>query len=295
MKKTKVYLVAAGLLTICIFASCRMMAPIGLTELGNTGELFEPEITYEGEPLEVDVVEDELKLSINGHGNIQKINKNCLRLKSETGHLTIGLKKNEAIYGLTERTVSDKTQSESYPAEVGGLDRRGELVRMWVVPTISAYAPFYISSRGYGMFVEGTWPGIYDIGKTDPDVLRTGWLTGDEGFSCVFIFGDSYTEILNHYTEMTGRPVLPPKWVFLPLKWRDKVGKNKFAELDGVTMNAEVVDDILGYEKHGFPIGMYMIDRPWAEGTMGYGNFDWDPKRLPNGDEMVEVTNAAGG
>ena len=294
MKRKGFFCILSFLLIICVLISCRMMAPIGLTELGSMGDRFEPEISFEGEALEVDVKENKIFLNKSGRGKIERLNEHCFRLKSDTGHISISLKPDEAIYGLTERIISDKRMSESHPVETGGLDRRGEEVRMWLLPTISTYAPFYISSRGYGMFVEGSWPGKYDIGKTDPEILRIGWLVGTDSFSCVFIFGDSYTEILDRYTEMTGRPVLPPRWAFLPLKWRNEVGKHKFAELDGVTMNAEVVDDILNFEKHGFPTGMYMIDRPWAEGTMGYGNFNWDPQRLPNGDEMVRVLHERG-
>ena len=47
---------------------------------------------------------------------------------------------------------------------VGGLDRRGERVEMWIIPSEAVYAPFYVSSRGYGMWIEGTHPGTYDIG-----------------------------------------------------------------------------------------------------------------------------------
>jgi len=37
-----------------------------------------------------------------------------------------------------------------------------------------------------------------------------------------------------------------------------------------------------------------MIDRPWAEGQQGYGNYTWDPLRFPNGDEMVKVLHDRG-
>ena len=84
----------------------------------------------------------------------------------------IVLRPDERIYGLTERTVSDLIDSEIEPTADGTLDRRGEVVEMSIIPTISAYAPFHQSSAGYGMLVDGTMEGTYDIGVTDPDVPR---------------------------------------------------------------------------------------------------------------------------
>lgn len=77
----------------------------------------------------------------------------------------------ERFYGLTERIVSEGPlglTSEVSPQAVGSLDRRGEIVSMSVAPTISIYAPFHHSSRGYGLFVDGPMMGTYDLAKTDP-------------------------------------------------------------------------------------------------------------------------------
>ena len=75
-------------------------------------------------------------------------------------------RRRERIYGLTERLrdspplapgVDRQSRSTtSQPPEVGSLDRRGETVEMRILPTFSLYAPFYQSSRGYGLAVAGT-------------------------------------------------------------------------------------------------------------------------------------------
>jgi alpha-glucosidase (family GH31 glycosyl hydrolase) len=256
--------------------------------------LLNPKIAFNGETISVEVAVEPFNVTVAGDAELERLDRHRVRLASGSGRLDVRLDPGEAIYGLTERIVDNHVDSEEIPRAVGGLDRRGEVVTMWVRATISAYAPFYISSKGYGMYVEGTHPGVYDIGKSDKDLMRITYDTEGKPFSCVFIHGPSYTEILDRYTAMTGRPVLPPEWVFLPLKWRDEVDRLTYAELDGVKINAEVADDILMYEKLGLPRGMYMIDRPWAEGEMGYGNFNWDPLRFPNGDKMVEILHQRG-
>lgn len=273
---------------LCLISVFILAMSLGFSDLGK------PTLGFSGPAARVSVAVSPFDLQISGGAVLEKTGDGMIRLKSQSGHLAVALEPGEAIYGLTERIVDDQSDSEGEPRAVGGLDRRGEMVTMWVKPTIAGYSPFYLSSRGYGMYVEGTDPGVYDVGKTDPGVLRVGFTTSGKEFSCVFIAGPAYTGILDRYTALTGRPILPPRWVFLPLKWRDEVDRGNFAVLDGVTINAEVAADVLSYEFHDYPVGIYMIDRPWAEGTMGYGNFTWDPKRFPNGDEMVKKLHERG-
>src|SRR5207249_2887293 len=93
----------------------------------------------------------------------------------------------EAIYGLTERLrdsppiadgVVDIPTDDAKPPQVGSLDRRGETVAMYVRPTFSLYAPFYQSSRGYGLAVAGTTVGLFDVAKSDPRALAFRFETG---------------------------------------------------------------------------------------------------------------------
>lgn len=253
-----------------------------------------PNLGPRGAEVRVEVQLEPFALKIAGDGEAEQLDGGRIRFTSKSGNIAIRLAPDEAIYGLTERIVARRGPSESHVQAVGGLDRRGEIVTMWILPSEAVYAPFYISSSGYGMVVEGTWPGMYDIGKSDLDVLRVGWETGPEGFSCVFLKGPSYTEVLDRYTEMTGRPILPPKWAFMPWKWRDEHSAGVFDDLDGVRVNAELAEDIKMYDKLGFPKGVYLIDRPWTEGEYGWGNLTWDENRFPNGDAMIQKMHDRG-
>ncbi|MEK7798503.1 MAG: TIM-barrel domain-containing protein [Acidobacteriota bacterium] len=246
-----------------------------------------PPIAVTGAPVQVEVSISPFKVRLIGEARIERIDEFRVRLTSPSGDIRIKLAEGEAVYGLMERIVDDYSTSENVPAEVGQLDRRGQRVTMWVQPTIAAYAPFYMSSRGYGMWVEGTRPGIYDIGKRASDELRLEWDVGNRGFSGVFILGPGLTDILDRYTRMSGRPVRVPRWFFRPLKWRDRHRSGEHAVLDGLEVNADLAEDILMYEKLGFPAGTYLFDRPWAQGEKGYGNFTWNEERFPNGDAMV--------
>jgi alpha-glucosidase (family GH31 glycosyl hydrolase) len=213
------------------------------------------------------------------------------------------LRDGEAIYGLLERLtdseslLSDPRLLEVAPREVGGLDLRGQRVEMFVLPTLGLYAPLHLSSQGYGLYVESSYPGHYDLGSTQRDVLRLCFELGDSEAAREFsyvLFAGSPAHVLDAYTELTGRPLAMPDWAFRHWRWRDEHAIGPPALLDGIPINAQVAEDLLEYEKLGIPPGIYLFDRPWSTGEFGFESFDWDPRRFPNAAQMLERLEARG-
>ncbi len=201
----------------------------------------------------------------------------------------------ERVYGLTERIVDDLGASELTPQPVGTLNRKGERVSMYVRPTISAYAPFYQSSNGYGLFVDGSMPGVYDLGATDPAVLSFEYEIDPQAHAGrYFVFAGDHYQQNDAYSRLTGRPFVPPKKVFLHWRGRDQAVIGEPVDVDGVPVNPTVADDLLNYERYDIPVGIYHLDRPWAEGTEGYGTLRFDPARFPDADGMLEVMKRRG-
>ncbi|MEI8004588.1 MAG: TIM-barrel domain-containing protein [Bacteroidota bacterium] len=67
-------------------------------------------------------------------------------------------------------------------------------------------APFYMSTNGYGALRNTYAPGEYAFKDTV-------WLAHSEArFDCYYFAGRSLKEILNAYTDITGKPFLPPRW-----------------------------------------------------------------------------------
>jgi alpha-D-xyloside xylohydrolase len=201
----------------------------------------------------------------------------------------------ELIYGLTERIVDDFQASELAPQAVGSLNRKGERVTMYVRPTISAYAPFYQSSKGYGLLVDGSMPGVYDIGVSDPAVLSFEYeLDPQARAGRYFVFAGDHYKQNDAYSGLTGRPLVPPKEVFLHWRGRDQAVIGPPVDVDGVPMNPTVADDLLNYQRYDIPVGIYHLDRPWGEGTEGYGALRFDPARFPDAQRMLEVMKRQG-
>jgi alpha-glucosidase (family GH31 glycosyl hydrolase) len=215
--------------------------------------------------------------------------------------------RSEAIYGLTERLrdspplspgIVDIPEDDIRPPEAGSLDRRGETVEMRILPTFSLYAPFYQSSRGYGLAVAGTTFGVFDVARSDPRAVSFRFETGSDPASRRLVFrlfaGPEHATILDEYTRSTGRPFVPPDWAFRHWRWRDELPSGPTALLDGTPINADVADDVLMYEALGIPAGVYLFDRPVLQGNYGFARWAWDESRLPNVEAMLGSLRARG-
>jgi len=53
-----------------------------------------------------------------------------------------------------ERVVDGPQAASWAPGLQTALDLRGQRIEVILKPTTSVYAPFYLSSRGYGLFVD---------------------------------------------------------------------------------------------------------------------------------------------
>ncbi len=190
----------------------------------------------------------------------------------------------------------DGHQRESWaPGITEAMNLRGQKVEMIIKPTTSVYAPFYLSSRGYGVFARTNWPGMYDFCASDPDRV----LIEFEGPSLEvkMYTSDEPVKIVCEHAIDAGPPVLPPKWIYGPWRWRDE-HRIRSSYYDGTPwdgpFNAEVMEDVLMMKAFEIPCSIYWVDRPYGPGPIGYDDFEIDPKRLPNFAQMVKWLNVQG-
>lgn len=202
---------------------------------------------------------------------------------------TIDAEPDEYFTGLFERTVDGSQKLSWQEGITEAMDLRGQAVDMLIKPTLSLYCPFYISSRRYSVFTQGTWPGHYDFCKNNPDTVTIEF----EGpsLSVIIDTAASCVDLVKTNSLRVGPTILPPRWVFRPWRWRDEhVNRETYYDGTPVTApyNSQVVEDLLMMEALGIPCSVYWVDRPWATGSMGYDDFAWDPQRLPRAREMIK-------
>ena len=97
---------------------------------------------------------------------------------------------------------------------------RGQHVEMKVRPTLGLYCPFYLSSKGYSLFLEGTWPGEYDFCKTDSNLVKIEF-QGPE-LAMQFDFDNDPVQLVKTNALRVGPSLVPPKWIFRHMRWRDE-------------------------------------------------------------------------
>ena len=108
--------------------------------------------------------------------------------------------------------------------------------------------PFFMSLRGYGLWVDTTSEATFDFNLTERYRVRI--KTYGRNLRLVLIEGPRFPLILDRFTALVGRQELPPYWAFAPWKSRD-YHRNR----------QEVEEDIDRYRALGLPASIIMIDR----------------------------------
>jgi alpha-glucosidase (family GH31 glycosyl hydrolase) len=198
----------------------------------------------------------------------------------------------EYYTGLMERVVDGPQAASWAPGRQEAMNLRGQKVDMIVKPTTSVYAPFFLSSRGYAVFVKGNWPGRFDFCADDPAQVRIEF-EGPVFEIKVYTAAEPAALIRAHALD-AGPPFMPPRWMFQPWRWRDEHSQLA-AYYDGTPatgpFNSQVMEDVLMMKAFGIPCGVYWVDRPYGPGRLGYDDFEIDPKRLPHFAGMVRWLN----
>ena len=96
----------------------------------------------------------------------------------------------------------------------GNIDNRGanqDLNGVQDMPDeghANARAPFYLTSLKYGVYVQTTAFGHYNVALNGV----TQWVFDSAQLTYDVIYGPSYQQILTRYNSMAGPPVFPPLW-----------------------------------------------------------------------------------
>lgn len=160
-----------------------------------------------------------------------------------------------------------------------GLNKRGQKMVLWTCDTQSTASkqmykpiPFFMSSRGYGMFVHTTSPVTLDFGYTHQGSKTL--FVGDDQLD-LFLFIGSPKEILSEYTDITGKSSIPPLWSFG--LWMSRFSYRSQKEV-------KTVADKL--RKNKVPCDIIHIDAGWFKSGINC-DFEFDEKRFPDPKKIV--------
>ncbi len=138
--------------------------------------------------------------------------------------------------------------------------------------------PFFMSTTGYGMWVDTTGEATFDMNATSNREIIID--ANAERLRVVLFLEPRFPQILDAFTALAGRSILPPYWAFAPWLGRD-YHQNQ----------AQVEQDVDKARELGLPASVLLIDSPWAT---GYNTYLFNPKQFDDAPAMVKHIHDAG-
>ncbi|TFE29909.1 alpha-xylosidase [Cohnella luojiensis] len=186
----------------------------------------------------------------------------------------LSLSVGETVYGLGERFTP--------------FVKNGQVVDIWNedggTASEQAYknVPFYITNRGYGVFVNHPELVSFEVGSEI--VSKTQFSVQGESLEYFLIGGETLKDVLRNYTSLTGKPALPPAWSYG--LWLTTSFTTNYDE-------ATVTSFVEGMAERDLPLAVFHFDCFWMK-EYEWCNFEWDERVFPDPVGMLQRLKAKG-
>ena len=170
----------------------------------------------------------------------------------------------EAVYGLGEK--------------FSPLNKIGQTIGIWNCEgsgntTLRSYKniPFFMSTRGYGVFVNESKPITFWIGsrETCKNIFAV-----ENDLIDYFFFKGNFKQILYNYTELTGKSPVPPKWSFGT--WMSRISYSSQDEVLNVANKLREME---------FPSDVINIDTNWFKDEW-FCDWEFSEEKFPDPEGM---------
>jgi alpha-D-xyloside xylohydrolase len=174
--------------------------------------------------------------------------------------LAIGV--GEYIYGMGERFTP--------------FIKNGQTVDIWNcdggTSTEQSYknVPFYVSNKGYGVFVNHTEKVSFEVGTEM--VTKVEFSVPGESLDYFIFNGPTMKEVIQRYTDLTGKPALPAPWTFG--LWLSTSFTTNYDE-------KTVTEFVDGMFERDIPLKVFHFDCFWMK-DFSWCDFTWDSRVFPD-------------
>jgi oligosaccharide 4-alpha-D-glucosyltransferase len=200
------------------------------------------------------------------------------KVNDSTQTLSFNLDAIEALYGGGARALGMNRRGnrlQLYNRAHYGYETKAELMNFCI--------PMVLSSKLYAVHFDNAAIGYLDLDSKNDNTLTYETISGRKTYQV--IVGDSWTDLVSNYTDLTGKQPLLPRWAL-----------GNFSSRFGYHSQEEVENTIKKFEQNHIPVDAIILDLYWfgkgIKGTMG--NLDWDKDNFPNPDKMISDLNAKG-
>ncbi|HEY5584397.1 MAG TPA: TIM-barrel domain-containing protein [Ruminiclostridium sp.] len=177
------------------------------------------------------------------------------------------LQHDECIYGFGEKFI--KLNKVGQTIDLNMEDGLG-------VTTPRSYKniPFYISTKGYGVFFNHSSLMTFWVGSMSACDIQ---VAIEDDFLDYFIFSGSIKEIQKNYTTLTGKGSVPPKWTFG--YWQSKISYSSAEE------TLEIAKKM---REHQIPCDVIHLDTHWFKKDW-YCDLEFSKDRFPDPEAYMKT------
>ncbi len=211
--------------------------------------------------------------------NISKIEKKITNDKETTTYRQIqfNISNDEQLFGTGSRAFGSN------------INRRGKRLELYNkahyayednAPLMNFNIPFVLSSNNYAILFDNSQKGFLDLGASEKNTLSFECIGGTLRF--YLIVGDNMQEVVENYTELTGKQPLLPRWAF-----------GNFISRYGYHTETETRQTVEKMQKAKYPADAIILDHYWygkgeVKKNVAMGDLDWFRPQFPTGEKMIQ-------
>lgn len=227
---------------------------------------FKITYVYKGE----EVVSEKRGYFKDAHESLELVKGNIVA--DSTERIEFNLNSKEILYGGGARALGMNRRGNRlalYNRAHYGYETKSELMNYTL--------PIVLSSKQYMIHFDNAPIGYLDLDSKKDNTLTYETISGRKTYQV--IVGASWLDVLDNYTDLTGKQPLPPRWAF-----------GNFASRFGYHSQAETQATVNAFKEAKIPLDAVIIDIFWfgktIKGTMG--NLEFLKDSFPNPKQMVK-------
>jgi oligosaccharide 4-alpha-D-glucosyltransferase len=256
-----------------------------------TGETYNPEshAVILSEPVKMNVTDNEFDLDLSSKGICVTVKKNPFQLiynykdktllserlgytfKDDMKVLNFNIGAEDVLYGGGNRVLGMNHRGYKlnlYNRAHYGYETHSELMNYTM--------PLVFSSQIFAVNFDNAPIGYLDLDSEKNNTLNYGTISGRMTYQVVA--HDSWAQLIEEFTTLTGRQPLPPRWAF-----------GNFASRFGYHSQAEVEKTVDLFREHQIPLDAAVIDIYWfSKGIFDeMGDLEFEKDSFPNPEKML--------
>jgi oligosaccharide 4-alpha-D-glucosyltransferase len=189
-----------------------------------------------------------------------------------TEKIIFNLTKDEILYGGGARALGMNRRGYRLPLfnrAHYGYENHSELMNYTM--------PIVLSSKRYLIHFDNAPVGYLDLDSKKDNTLTYESISGIKTYQ--IIAGNEWHDLIHHYTKLTGRQPMPPRWAL-----------GNFASRFGYHSQEETLQTIADFKKENIPVDAIILDLYWfGKDVMGHmGNLAFEKDSFPKPKQMIK-------